>query len=62
MTETHTESPATATESPDDVVREVERGESGRTPFVLWTGMHVFIGVVVLVLVAVALTLYYVLK
>jgi hypothetical protein len=50
------------TESPEELVREVERGESARTPFVLWTGMHVVIGAVVLVLAAVALTIYYVLK
>jgi hypothetical protein len=50
------------TESPNDVVREVERGERADTPFVLWTALHFVIGAVVLVIAAIALTLYYTLK
>jgi hypothetical protein len=50
------------TETPKEIVREVERGESPETPFVLWTGMHLLIGAVVFVIAGACLLIYYLVK
>jgi hypothetical protein len=50
------------TESPRDLVHEAERGDSPRTPFLLWGGMHLLIGAVVAIIAAAMLILYFVLK
>jgi hypothetical protein len=47
------------TESPNNVVREAERGKSERTPVIALTGVTIVIGAVVCLLVLVALLLYY---
>lgn len=50
------------TESPKDMLAEVDAGRSERTPAILWAGMHVVVGAVVIVILAICLTLYYVLR
>jgi hypothetical protein len=50
------------TESPKDLLAEANAGRSDRTPAILWVGMHVVIGAFVIVVIAICLILYYVLK
>jgi hypothetical protein len=50
------------TESPRDMLAEVNAGRSDRTPAILFVGMHVVVGAVVIVILAICLTLYFVLK
>lgn len=50
------------TESPTNMLAEVNAGRSERTPAILWVGMHVVVGAVVVVILAICLTLYFVLK
>ncbi len=46
------------TESPKDLVEEVERGRSERTPWLALTGVTIVVGALVAVIVAVALIVY----
>jgi hypothetical protein len=48
------------TESPKDLVKEVERGQSERTPWLALTGVTLVVGALVVVIVAVALIVYFV--
>ena len=48
------------TESPKDLVEEVQRGRSERTPWLALTGVTIVVGVLVVVIVAVALIAYFV--
>ena len=48
------------TESPKDLVEEVERGRSERTPWLALTGVTIVVGALVAVIVAVALVAYFV--
>jgi hypothetical protein len=48
------------TESPKDLVEEVERGRSERTPWLALTGVTIVVGALVAVIVAVALIVYFV--
>ena len=46
-------------DSPDQLVREAERGRSSRTPFLALTGVTLVIAVVVAVLLVVLFLIYY---
>jgi hypothetical protein len=46
-------------ESPLDLIREAEHGESERTPAIALTGIFVVVTCVVAVVVAIAMLLYY---
>ena len=50
----------TVDETPKDLVREADRGASPRTPLIALTGVTVVVGIVVVVILAIALTLYFV--
>jgi hypothetical protein len=43
-----------------DLAAEADRGRSPRTPLIAITGVTLFVGVIFVILVAVALTLYFV--
>ena len=45
-------------EKTEELVEEVERGRSARTPFLLWGGMHLVVGAVVAVVLALVFTVY----
>ena len=45
-------------EKAEEVVEEVERGQSERTPFLVWGGMHLVVGAVVALVLAIVLTVY----
>ena len=47
------------TETPKDLVAEAERGRSERTPWLALTGVTLIVGVLVAVIVAVALIVYF---
>jgi hypothetical protein len=47
------------TQSPDDLLREVDRGATGRTPFLALTGVATVIASVVVLILIVLLLLYY---
>ena len=49
-------------ETPKDLVREVDRGASDRTPALALTGVALVVGSVVLVIAGVALVLYLIFK
>jgi len=42
----------------EDVVGEAERGRSERTPWLVWGGMHIVVGALVAVVLAIAFTAY----
>ena len=48
------------TETPKDLVKEAERGRSERTPWIALTGVTIAVAVLVGVILAVALILYFV--
>lgn len=48
------------TETPKDLVKEAERGRSERTPWLALTGVTLVVGVLVAVILAVALVVYFV--
>lgn len=48
------------TETPKELVKEAQRGRSERTPWIALTGVTIAVGAFVLVVVAAALILYYV--
>jgi hypothetical protein len=41
-----------------DLVEEADRGRSERTPWIVWGGMHVVVGALVAVVLAIAFTVY----
>jgi hypothetical protein len=45
-------------EKTEDLVEEAERGHSERTPWLVWGGMHVVVGALVAVVLAIAFTVY----
>lgn len=45
-------------EKSENVVEEVDRGRSERTPFVLWGGMHLVVGALVAVVLAIVVIAY----
>jgi len=47
------------TETPKDLVEEAERGRSERTPWLALTGVTLVVGALVVVIVAVALIVYF---
>jgi hypothetical protein len=47
------------TESPTELAREAERGDTARAPFLALTGVTLVVGALVAVIVAIALTLYF---
>ena len=47
------------TESPKDLVDEAQRGRSERTPWLALTGVTIVVGAVVVVIVTVALIVYF---
>ena len=47
------------TESPRDLAREAESGRSERTPWLALTGVTLVVGALVLVILAVALIVYF---
>ena len=47
-------------ETPRDLVQEAQRGASPRTPLIALTGVTLVVGAVVVVILAIALTLYFV--
>jgi hypothetical protein len=48
------------TETPKDLVEEVDRGRSERTPWLALTGVTIAVGALVVVILAVALIVYFV--
>ena len=42
----------------EDLVGEAERGRSERTPWLVWGGMHVVVGALVAVVLAIAFAAY----
>lgn len=48
------------TETPKDLVEEAQRGRSERTPWLALTGVTLVMGVLVAVILAVALVVYFV--
>jgi hypothetical protein len=48
------------TESPQDLVEEAQRGRSERTPWIALTGVTLVVAVLVAVIVAAALIVYFV--
>lgn len=42
----------------EDLVDEAERGRSERTPWLVWGGMHVVVGALVAVVLAIVFTVY----
>jgi hypothetical protein len=47
-------------ETTKDLAEEVERGRSARTPFLLLTGVTLFLAVVAGIVIAIGLTVYFV--
>jgi hypothetical protein len=47
------------TETPKDLVEEAQRGRSERTPWLALTGVTLVVGALVVVIVAVALIVYF---
>jgi hypothetical protein len=47
------------TETPRDLLEEAERGKSERTPWVALTGVTLVVGALVVVILAVALIVYF---
>jgi hypothetical protein len=47
------------TETPKDLVDEAQRGRSERTPWLALTGVTIVVGALVVVIVAVALIVYF---
>ncbi len=47
------------TEIPKELVEEAERGRTARSPFLALTGVTLVVGVVVAVIVAIALIVYF---
>ena len=45
-------------EKTEDLVEEAERGRSERTPWLVWGGMHVVVGALVAVVLAIVFTVY----
>jgi len=45
-------------EKTEELAQEAERGGSERTPWLVWGGMHVVVGAVVAVILAIAFTAY----
>jgi hypothetical protein len=45
-------------EKTEDLVEEVDRGQSERTPWLVWGGMHLVVGALVAVVLAIAFTVY----
>jgi len=45
-------------EKTEELVEEAERGRSERTPWLVWGGMHVVVGALVAVVLAIAFTAY----
>jgi hypothetical protein len=46
------------TEKPKELAEEAERGRSERTPWLVWGGMHVVVGALVAVVLAIAFAAY----
>jgi len=42
----------------EDLAGEAERGRSERTPWLVWGGMHIVVGAVVAIVLAIAFTAY----
>ena len=42
----------------EEVVEEVERGQSERTPFLVWGGMHLVVGALVAIVLVIVFTVY----
>jgi hypothetical protein len=42
----------------EDLVEEAERGQSERTPWLVWGGVHVVVGALVAVVLAIVFTVY----
>jgi hypothetical protein len=47
-------------ETAKELEHEAEVGESARTPLIVLSGVTIFVGIVVVILLAIALTLYFV--
>jgi hypothetical protein len=45
-------------EKTEELIDEADRGRSERTPWLVWGGMHVVVGALVAVVVAIAFTVY----
>jgi hypothetical protein len=45
-------------EKTEELVQEAERGRSERTPWLVWGGMHLVVGALVVVVLAIAFTAY----
>ena len=45
-------------EKAEEVVEEVERGQSERTPFLVWGGMHLVVGALVAIVLLIVFTVY----
>jgi hypothetical protein len=45
-------------EKTEDLVEEAQRGRSERTPWLVWGGMHVVVGALVAVVLAIAFVAY----
>jgi hypothetical protein len=45
-------------EKTEELVDEAERGRSERTPWLVWGGMHVVVGALVAVVLAIVFTVY----
>jgi len=47
-------------ETAKELEKEAEEGSSGRTPLIVLTGVGLFAGVIVVIVLAIAMTLYFV--
>ena len=45
-------------EKTEELVEEADRGRSERTPWIVWGGMHVVVGALVAVVLAIVFTVY----
>ncbi|HUH15450.1 MAG TPA: hypothetical protein VML35_06165 [Gaiellaceae bacterium] len=45
-------------EKTEELVEEAERGRSERTPWLVWGGMHLVVGALVAVVLAIVFTVY----
>jgi hypothetical protein len=45
-------------EKTEELIDEADRGRSERTPWLVWGGMHVVVGALVAVVLAIAFTVY----
>jgi hypothetical protein len=45
-------------EKTEELIDEAERGRSERTPWLVWGGMHVVVGALVAVVLAIVFTVY----